>query len=103
MNTPEHLLTCLAEEGVEVALEMSKLAHKSLRFGLDDRNVLNPTGPNNRERLVDELNDLQAVIEMCMARGIIPIGWQDAEKIAAKKVKVLRFMDHAKNVGALKP
>jgi len=98
MNTTEHLLTCLAEEGSEV----TKDATKSLRFGLDDRNVLNPTGPTNRERLVDELNDLMAVVDLCVAHGILPENWQSPEKHQAKLEKVEKFMNYAKKVGALK-
>lgn len=94
MNTIEHLLTCLAEEGSEV----TKDATKSLRFGLDDRNVLNPDGPTNRERLVDELNDLLGVAELCVAYGIIPPDWKKRRKIQAKIVKVQKFMNYAEKV-----
>jgi DNA-directed RNA polymerase subunit RPC12/RpoP len=97
MNTTEHLLTCLAEECAEVA----KDAAKSLRFGLEERNVLNPTGPTNRERLLDELNDLLAVVELMVERGILPADWGDPAKRAAKRGKVLRFMSYAASVGAL--
>ena len=57
MNVTEHLLTCLGEEGSEIAQDVDK----SNRFGLDDVNVLKPDGPNNRERLVNELNDLLTI------------------------------------------
>lgn len=98
MNAIEHLLTCLAEEGSEI----TKDACKSLRFGLDDRNVLNPTGPTNRERLVDELNDLEAVRLILIERGAIPKDWCDVSKIEAKQKKVLKFMEYAERVGTLK-
>ena len=98
MNHVEHLLTCLGEEGCEVAQDVAK----SLRFGLSDRNVLNFTGPTNRERLINELNDLEAVADMLAAFDIIPLDWRDAKKQAAKKLKVMDFMDYAKKVGALK-
>lgn len=65
MNITEHLLVCLAEEGSEV----TKDATKSLRFGLQDRNVLDPAGPTNVERLVAELNDLLAVADMLAGHG----------------------------------
>ena len=97
MNLQEHLLTCLNEECVEVGKDVSK----SLRFGLDDRNVLDPTGPTNRERLVNELNDLAAVIQMLTAEGIIPDDWLDIGKISDKKVKVWKFVKYATEVGAL--
>lgn len=97
MNSVEHLLTCLAEEGVEIAKDVSK----ALRFGLDDRNVLNPDGPTNRERLVDELNDLMAAVDILVERRILPLGWLDPDKKWKKKAKVVKFMDYAVSKGAL--
>jgi NTP pyrophosphatase (non-canonical NTP hydrolase) len=98
MNVSEHLLTCLAEECGEVIQN----AGKSLRFGLDDRNVLDPTGSTNRERLVDELNDLIGVADMLADRGMIPKNWRDQEKQDGKQRKVAKFMDYAAGVGALR-
>lgn len=97
MNTTEHLIACLAEEGSEIAQD----AMKSLRFGLQDRNVLNPTGPTNQERLVNELNDLLGVAEMLVTVGALPPDWQSAAKQQAKREKVARFMAYAIEVGAL--
>lgn len=96
MNKTEHLLTCLAEEGVEIALELSKQSCKSLRFGLHDVNVLEPKGPTNQERLIDELNDLHGVIELLIEVGALPADWHDRKKVDAKKEKVCKFMDYAK-------
>jgi len=97
MTATEHLLTCLAEECGEVMQN----ATKSLRFGLADRNVLDPTGPTNRERLVDEPNDLMGVADMLADRGMIPKNWRDQEKQDAKRHEVAKFMDYAASVGAL--
>jgi hypothetical protein len=97
MNITEHLLTCLGEEGCEVAIDTSK----SNRFGLDDRNVLNPTGPTNRERLIEELNDLQGIVMLMVEHKIIPRNWLDPRKVEAKAQKVLKFMQYAKEHGAL--
>lgn len=107
MNYLEHLLTCLSEEGVEVALEMSKIAHKSLRFGLDDHVTVDPTGPpsqegpTNRDRLVSELNDLMGVIRMLENCGALPADWQDAEKQEQKIARVTAYMGYARNLGTL--
>lgn len=97
MNATEHLLTCLAEEGAEIAQDCAK----ALRFGLSDRNVLNPTGPTNAERIVDELNNLMGVVNMLCNRGALPHDWQDAEKQRAKVSKVSKFMGYAREQGAL--
>lgn len=97
MNTTEHLLTCLSEECVEVSKDISK----ALRFGLEDRNVLNPTGPTNRERIIEELNDLMGILDMLVDHGILPLGWESQTKMNAKKRKVGKFMDYAREHGAL--
>jgi hypothetical protein len=108
MNAHEHLLTCTVEEGVEIAEEanavsrnLSKVGTKCLRFGLDDRNVLDPAGPTNRERLVAELIDLYALTEMMVEVGMIPPMWLDPAKVEAKKAKVRKFMKYAEGTGAL--
>lgn len=97
MNDIEHLLTCLSEE----ASEIIKDASKSLRFGLDDRNVVNPGGPTNRERLIDELNDLEGVLQILEERGILPSKWRNQGKVNIKKQKVAKFMEYARSVRAL--
>lgn len=97
MNTTEHLLVCLAEECNEVAQDCAK----SLRFGLGDVNILNPTGPTNLKRLEGELCDLFAVVEMLQERAILTGDLNDREKIEAKKQKVLRFMEYARGNGTL--
>lgn len=97
MNTAEHLLVCLNEECCEVG----QIADKSLRFGLSDRNVLNPTGPTNRERLIEEMNDLVGIIQMLEDIGTLPKNWQSRSRIKAKKRKVKKFMDYARMKGTL--
>ena len=97
MNSTEHLLACLGEEGVEIA----KDCLKSKRFGLHDVNILVPDGPDNVQRIIDELNDLMGVIRLCVIGGILPSNWASEEKQIAKMEKVLRFMDYAENSGAL--
>lgn len=97
MNITEHLLECLSEECSEVIKDVSK----SNRFGLNDRNVLNPTGPTNKERLIDELNDLIGVVNLLVDEGILPKDFVSSEKQIAKKKKVLKFIDYATSVGAI--
>lgn len=97
MDATNHLLVCFGEEGSEIAQDTCKC----LRFGLEDRNVLNPDGPTNRERLVNELNDLMGVAELLVENGILPRDWYDRTKIDKKKAKVIEFMNYARKVGAL--
>jgi hypothetical protein len=97
MNAQEHLLTTLVEECSEVA----KTGCKSLRFGLNDRSPLDPGGPTNLERLVYELNDLVAVVNMLEDVGVVPHGWQNQKLQADKQGKVAKFMGYAIAMGTL--
>lgn len=97
MNFKEHLLVLLTEEAAEVAKETAM----ALRFGLWDRNVLNPGAPTNQERMIDELNDLMGVVAMLEEHEILPVDWRSAEKQKAKREKVMQFMLYAQSVGAL--
>jgi hypothetical protein len=102
MNITEYLLDVLKEE----CLEVGKDGCKSTRFGLDDIKTLDPTviettGQTNRQRLVDELNDLMGVIRFCVRFGIIPANWQDTEAQKAKITKVISFMHYSQRKGTL--
>ncbi len=103
MNKIEYLLTCVSEECSEVAKECSK----ALRFGLEDQLTLDPAGPRgtegptNRDKLVDELNDLLGVVMMLEQEGVIPANWMDQEKWHQKQAKVIRFMEYSARVGCL--
>ena len=89
MNRTEHLLTKLMEECAEVTQEASKASI----FGLQE---VMPGQPfTNCERIVKELNDLWAICEML---GIASV---DREAIAAKKVKVEKYMAYARSIGTL--
>lgn len=97
MTTIEHLISCLGEEGAEIAQDCSKIN----RFGMFDTNCLIPDGPNNQERLIMELNDLLAVAEMLVANGLIPANWQCPIKQIAKMAKVHKFIEYARSVGTI--
>lgn len=97
MNLTEYLLTCLGEEGAEIAQDCSK----ANRFGLDDVNILLPEGPTNRARLIAELNDLMAVTTILVMHGILPPEWQDADAQEAKMQKVMAFANYSRNRGNL--
>ena len=89
MNTTEHLLTILAEESAEVA----QSATKALRFGFDE--VEPGKSLNNRERIVQELNDVFAIAEM------LGLCHADRTAIDRKKAKILEFMGYAEKCGTL--
>lgn len=66
MTRTEHLLTILAEECVEVAQRVSK----ALRFGLEE---VQPGQPfTNAERIMQEVNDLKAAVQMLQKDGSLP-------------------------------
>ena len=101
MNTPEHLITCLGEEGIEVALELAKVCSKTNRFGLREVSVADPAGPDNTERLVNELNDLLGVVAVLVEEGILPRNWQNFWKQTEKRRRVRHFMAYAREQGVL--
>jgi NTP pyrophosphatase (non-canonical NTP hydrolase) len=91
----EHLLSCLAEECAEVA----QRASKAMRFGLDD---IEPGQElNNAERIIYELTDLCAVIEMLSEQKIINPFVSPGDAINRKKEKVARYMEYAIQRGAI--
>lgn len=94
MNANEHLLQCLSEECSEVAHRVSK----ALRFGLGD--IQSGQELNNAQRIRQELNDLQAVIELLDDSGVIS-KTPCTDAITAKKLKVAKYMEHARSNGAI--
>lgn len=97
MNVIEHLLTCLAEEAVEMAQDTCK----ALRFGLGDVNYLKPDGPDNRERLIVEMNQFEAVKKMLIEAGHLPADWERLDVQQAKREAVETNMAYAEAKGVL--
>lgn len=89
MNRKEHLLVILAEECAEV----SKLASKCLRFGVDSQNGEDCLSAG--ESLVQEMCDLMAVYDMLLKDEILPRldAMQEQANIKKKIQKVEHFMD----------
>ena len=77
------------EECAEVAQE----AAKASLFGMDE--VMPGQPLNNRERVLKELNDLWAVVEMLGLHQV------NREQIEAKKLKVYHYMAYAESIGTL--
>lgn len=98
-SIPDYLTLRLGEEAAEVAQRTGK----SLAYGHDEVNVKEPTGPNNTDKLVGELNDLLAVADMLVEAGVLPVFWQDEEAQAQKKSKVVTFMAHSYNQDRIEP
>ena len=94
MNHTEYLLTCLAEEAVEVA----QRATKALRFGCDE--VQPGQGLSNTQRIRQELNDLIAVAEMLEEADVLVLPLE-VDAIDRKKAKVAAFMEYSRSCGAL--
>jgi hypothetical protein len=89
VNRDEHLLVILAEECAEVAKETSK----AIRFGMDE---MMPGQPKtNRERVLAELQDLWAAVEMLGLQQV------DRPAIERKKARVEEFMRYAEKCGTL--
>lgn len=99
MNKSEYLLTCLAEECAEIAHRVSK----ALRFTLDEcQPDLNPPR-SNAERIVDEIHDFRAVVELLYEKGILPKAplLSEHNAISAKRKKLDKFMAYSAERGAL--
>jgi hypothetical protein len=95
MKRLDHLLTITGEEAVEVA----QRASKALRFGLDE---VQPGQPlSNRERLIVEINDLLAMVEMLEAEGVDMSAVGDDAALEAKKLKVENFLELSRFYGRL--
>lgn len=89
MTRQEHLLTHVLEECVEIAQRTTK----AMRFGLFE---IQPAQlQSNRQRIIDEYNDLIAVMDMLGMNVVDPMA------IEAKKRKVEKYLAYAKECGTL--
>lgn len=96
MTRIEHLLCLLAEECAEVAHRTSK----AIRFGLTE--VQEGQLLNNADRILDEVVDLLAVLELLFEDGLLSPG-DATDKLDAKKAKVLRYLAYSEKCGTLTP
>ena len=95
MTKTEYLLTCLAEECAEVA----QRASKAVRFGVME---IQPGQPyTNKERLADEINDLETIVEMLKDHGVNLWVPHAEGRRNQKKAKVHQFMVYSKEMGVL--
>lgn len=96
LNETEHLLACLSEECAEII----KRCDKALRFGIDDKDPTYEGAPTERARITEESQHFMAVYEMLFERDIVPL-LIDRDAIREKKAKVTKFMEYAREHGAL--
>jgi len=96
MNRSEYLITCAMEECAEVTHILSKIQ----RFGIGD---MHPNGGlDNSKLLVQEINDLMAVLWMLKQEGILPAGALNKTAMRNKIKRVERYMEYSRKVGTLK-
>ena len=95
MTRNEMLLTILTEECAEVTQRITK----ALRFGMDECEP--EQGLTNKERLVDEINDLYAVVLMLRGQGVIPEHWYSTQKEKLKREKVEKYLNYSQQCGTL--
>lgn len=94
LTKEQYLLNCLSEECAEVTQRVTK----SLRFGLDE--IQEGQDLTNAQRLAYEYNDILGVMEMLLECTTIDnVG--DRAQIDTKKAKILKYMEHSRNVGIL--
>lgn len=93
MTETEHLFTILMEECCEVG----QRASKAKRFGITE--VQPEQSFTNAERLIGEMADLLGTLEMLQDRELV--GQVDPAAVAAKKVKVAKFLEYSRLQGTL--
>lgn len=93
MTRKEQLLTILGEECSEVQQRCSK----AIRFGLDEVQIGQTL--SNKERILYELNDLFAVLEMVYKQPLVDL--INEKQIQLKKEKVETYLLYSANLGTL--
>lgn len=92
MTNEQYLLTLLAEECAEV----SQRATKAIRFGLEDPKGTQEGFSTNKQRLLWEINDLIAVIELLFGNDYV-----DESLKRIKKEKIEKYTQLSKEIGQL--
>ena len=95
MTRIDHLLVILMEECADVQQAVSK----TLRFGPYDGYP--GTTRRNITDLGIELAQIQAVVEMLVAEGVLTEQMLPNSTVTEKKRKVEEFLGHSKNLGRL--
>jgi hypothetical protein len=94
MTRDEHLLVKLLEEAAEVQQRVTK----ALNFGIDE--VQPEQEMTNEQRIVEELNDFIAVVEMLQEAHVLKTALSKAAQ-TAKKRKVEHYLEYSRSLGRL--
>lgn len=92
MTVEQHLLVRAMEECGEIAQRISK----AMVFGMSEVHPdehVNPKKLTNRERIIEEYNDLIGVLQM------LHLDVRDDGMIGAKIVKVYKYIDYSRSLG----
>lgn len=90
------LLVSLNEEANEIGQGVDKI----LRFGLTDK-YPDSGSPTTRDKLIQELNDLMAVVDLLVEECVIPVAWKNADMMREKQAKVEKYLQYSKDRGIL--
>ena len=96
MTREEQLLVIAGEESAEVIQALSKC----LRFGPQE--IYPVIKITNANRVLEEFNDLFAVLEMLQKEGVFRPCILDRYMIEAKKKKVETYMRYSESLGIVK-
>lgn len=98
MNREQMLLLKLAEECVEVAHRV----HKAVKFGLSERQPGQDL--DNSERIMEELLDLFAVLQLLEREGYLKDTTGDnlGEVLESRTERIEKYMQYSKNLGIIK-
>lgn len=95
MNLQEYILNSVSEEASEIAQASSKC----LRFGMVDFHPSNGMQPNG-ERLIQEVNDLIAIVELLGEHNFLNINkLNDFGTKQLKKEKFYKYLGYSKELG----
>lgn len=93
LSREQHLFACLMEESAEVSQQIGKI----FRFGLNDKHP--ELDENNKQRLVAEIRDLQAILEMLITDGSLPSEVMTYSYKKQKKTEL--YIEYAKQKGTV--
>ena len=100
MNRTQMLLLKLMEECNEVSQRCSK----AIRFGLDE--VQPGQEKNNEQRIVEELLDLFAVLQMLAVENILTSANMEDDKLlnelSNRSARIDKYLNYSKELGILK-